>query len=73
MHVTLVHQAHTPPQSTFASGCHAAIVEVDVETGNLAIRQYVVQHDCGRLVNPTIVEGRIRGGAQGRLLGSGIS
>src|SRR5213594_486938 len=45
---------YAPPQSTFASGCHAAIVEVDVDTGNLT------------LVNPTIVEGQIRGGvAQG--------
>jgi aerobic carbon-monoxide dehydrogenase large subunit len=57
---------YAPPQSTFASGCHAAIVEVDVDTGNLTILKYVVQHDCGTLVNPTIVEGQIRGGvAQG--------
>jgi carbon-monoxide dehydrogenase large subunit len=57
---------YAPPQSTFASGCHAAIVEVDVDTGNLTILRYVVQHDCGTLVNPTIVEGQIRGGvAQG--------
>jgi len=57
---------YAPPQSTFASGCHAAIVEVDVETGNLKILRYVVQHDCGTMVNPSIVEGQIRGGvAQG--------
>ncbi len=55
-----------PPQSTFASGCHACIVEVDVETGQLQLLRYVVQHDCGVMVNPTIVEGQIRGGvAQG--------
>jgi len=60
------HGYYAPPQSTFASGCHAAIVEVDVDTGELAILRYVVQHDCGTLVNPTIVEGQIRGGvAQG--------
>jgi len=39
---------------------------VDVETGQLAFLKYVVQHDCGTLVNPTIVEGQIHGGvAQG--------
>jgi carbon-monoxide dehydrogenase large subunit len=57
---------YAPPHATFASGCHAAIVEIDVETGNLKFLRYVVQHDCGTMVNPTIVEGQIRGGvAQG--------
>jgi aerobic carbon-monoxide dehydrogenase large subunit len=57
---------YAPPQATFASGCHAAIVEVDVDTGALRFLRYVVQHDCGTMVNPTVVEGQIRGGvAQG--------
>jgi len=57
---------YAPPQATFASGCHAAIVEVDVETGQVTFEKYVVQHDCGTVVNPTIVEGQIHGGvAQG--------
>ncbi|HEV8311102.1 MAG TPA: aerobic carbon-monoxide dehydrogenase large subunit [Methylomirabilota bacterium] len=57
---------YAPPQATFASGCHAAIVEVDVETGRVTFLRYVVQHDCGTVVNPTIVEGQIHGGvAQG--------
>jgi aerobic carbon-monoxide dehydrogenase large subunit len=57
---------YAPPQATFASGCHAAIVEVDVETGQVTIEKYVVQHDCGTLINPTIVEGQVHGGvAQG--------
>jgi CO/xanthine dehydrogenase Mo-binding subunit len=57
---------HAPSQAAFASGCHAAIVEVDVETGDVRVLRYVVQHDCGTMVNPTIVEGQIRGGvAQG--------
>jgi carbon-monoxide dehydrogenase large subunit len=57
---------YAPPQATFASGCHAAIVEVDPRTGGLRILRYVVQHDCGTLINPTIVEGQIYGGvAQG--------
>jgi carbon-monoxide dehydrogenase large subunit len=57
---------YAPPQATFASGCHAAIVEVDPGTGHLRFLRYVVQHDCGVMVNPTIVEGQIHGGvAQG--------
>jgi carbon-monoxide dehydrogenase large subunit len=57
---------YAPPQSTFASGCHAAIVEVDLATGGVTIVKYVVQHDCGIVVNPMIVEGQICGGvAQG--------
>jgi aerobic carbon-monoxide dehydrogenase large subunit len=57
---------HAPPQATFASGSHAIIVDVDLETGETRVLRYVVQHDCGTMVNPTIVEGQIRGGvAQG--------
>jgi carbon-monoxide dehydrogenase large subunit len=57
---------YAPPQSTFASGCHASIVEVDRATGDVTIVKYVVQHDCGVVVNPMIVEGQICGGvAQG--------
>ncbi|MBI2879421.1 MAG: xanthine dehydrogenase family protein [Candidatus Rokubacteria bacterium] len=57
---------YAPPQATFAHGCHAAVVEVDVETGQVRLLRYVVHHDCGVLINPTIVEGQIHGGiAQG--------
>jgi carbon-monoxide dehydrogenase large subunit len=56
----------SPIQSTFASGMHAAIVETDPETAEIKILRYVVVHDCGRLINPMIVEGQIHGGvAQG--------
>jgi CO/xanthine dehydrogenase Mo-binding subunit len=54
------------PAMTFASGVHGAIVEVDVETGKVRIERYVLVHDCGVVVNPTIVEGQVVGGlAQG--------
>ena len=57
---------YAPPHSTFASGCHAVVVDVDVATGQVRLLRYVVQHDCGILVNPTIVDGQIHGGvAQG--------
>jgi carbon-monoxide dehydrogenase large subunit len=56
----------SPMQSTFASGMHAAIVETDPETAEIKILRYVVVHDCGRVINPMIVEGQIHGGvAQG--------
>ncbi len=55
-----------PSTVTFANGVHAVQVEVDRETGRVAVTRYVVVHDCGRLINPAIVEGQIRGGvAQG--------
>jgi carbon-monoxide dehydrogenase large subunit len=57
---------YAPPHSTFASGCHAVVVDVDIATGRVEVLRYVVQHDCGTIVNPTIVDGQIRGGvAQG--------
>jgi CO/xanthine dehydrogenase Mo-binding subunit len=46
----------------FAGGAHAAVVEVDVETGVVAIERYVVVHDCGTIINPMVVEGQIHGG-----------
>jgi carbon-monoxide dehydrogenase large subunit len=56
----------SPMQSTFASGMHAVIVETDPDTAEITILKYCVVHDCGRLINPRIVEGQIHGGvAQG--------
>jgi CO/xanthine dehydrogenase Mo-binding subunit len=57
---------YSPTRSTFASGMHAAIVEVDPETFQIEILRYCVVHDCGRLINPMIVAGQVHGGvAQG--------
>jgi carbon-monoxide dehydrogenase large subunit len=57
---------YSPVRSTFASGIHAAVVEVDRDTGTVDVLRYAVVHDCGRLINPMIVEGQIHGGvAQG--------
>jgi aerobic carbon-monoxide dehydrogenase large subunit len=56
----------SPVRSTFAAGMHAAIVETDPDTAEVTIVRYCVVHDCGRLINPQIVEGQIHGGvAQG--------
>jgi carbon-monoxide dehydrogenase large subunit len=57
---------YSPVRSTFANGAHAAVVETDPETAEVKILRYCVVHDCGRLINPRIVEGQIHGGvAQG--------
>ncbi len=57
---------YSPVRSTFAAGMHAAIVETDPDTAEIRILRYAVVHDCGKLINPMIVEGQIHGGvAQG--------
>jgi carbon-monoxide dehydrogenase large subunit len=47
---------------THANGTAVVEVEVDVETGAVELRKFVVVHDCGRIVHPTIVDGQIIGG-----------
>lgn len=55
-----------PERGATASGAHAMIVEVDPETMLVQIHKYVVVHDCGRVINPLILDGQIHGGvAQG--------
>ncbi|RMH02326.1 MAG: xanthine dehydrogenase family protein molybdopterin-binding subunit [Chloroflexi bacterium] len=55
-----------PEYGATASGVHAMIVEVDPETMQVQIQKYVVVHDCGRVINPLILDGQIHGGvAQG--------
>lgn len=47
---------------TFSSGCHAAVVAVDPETGQVEILRYVIAHDTGKAINELIVEGQMHGG-----------
>ncbi len=57
---------HHVPTVTYASAVHVAQVEVDVGTGAVKLLRYVVAHDCGKVINPIIVEGQVHGGvAQG--------
>ena len=57
---------HYPGTVAWAFGVHAVALEVDVETCALTLLKYVAGHDCGRPINPMIVEGQIHGGlAQG--------
>jgi 2-furoyl-CoA dehydrogenase large subunit len=48
-------------QLGFASAAHVAVVEVDPETFEIKVLRYLVIHDCGRQINPGIVEGQVHG------------
>jgi carbon-monoxide dehydrogenase large subunit len=55
-----------PDNFSFPHGTHLCAAEVDTETGAVSIRSYVAVDDCGRVVNPLIVDGQVHGGiAQG--------
>jgi carbon-monoxide dehydrogenase large subunit len=56
-------QSFLPSALTYGGGCHAVEVEVDVETCGVRILRYVIVNDCGRMVNPMLVEGQLVGGA----------
>ena len=59
----LEHTAHfLPDQSVYSNGAHVAEVEVDIETGEVKILRYTVAHDCGRVINPMVVNGQVIGG-----------
>jgi carbon-monoxide dehydrogenase large subunit len=54
------------PGSTFPFGAHVAVVEVDTDTGDVRLVRHVAVDDCGRVLNPALVEGQVHGGlAQG--------
>jgi carbon-monoxide dehydrogenase large subunit len=57
---------YDPPNFSWPSGAHVAVVEVDVDTGAVELLRYVAVDDVGRVVNPAIVAGQLHGGlAQG--------
>jgi len=51
-----------PPTVTWGFGVVGAVVEVDRETGVVKLEKLVMLHDCGRVINPLIVEGQVEGG-----------
>jgi len=51
-----------PPNFVYPFGAHIAVVRVDVETGEIKLERYVAVDDCGKVINPMIVEGQIHGG-----------
>jgi carbon-monoxide dehydrogenase large subunit len=61
-----VHGKYQASSATFPSGAHLAIVEVDIETGDVRLRRFVSADDAGRIINPMIAHGQRHGGiAQG--------
>jgi aerobic carbon-monoxide dehydrogenase large subunit len=57
---------YSPASGVFAFGMHAVVVEIDEATCDVRILRYVIGHDCGRIINPMIVDGQLYGGvAQG--------
>jgi CO/xanthine dehydrogenase Mo-binding subunit len=51
-----------PAEPIFSNGAHAAVLEVDLDTGGVTIERIVVVEDCGVVINPAIVEGQVHGG-----------
>jgi carbon-monoxide dehydrogenase large subunit len=55
-----------PSNFTFPFGTHICVVEVDPKNGGVAVKKYVAVDDCGKVINPLLVDGQIQGGiAQG--------
>jgi carbon-monoxide dehydrogenase large subunit len=51
-----------PEGPAYANGANACVVEVDPATGAVRVLRHVIVHDCGRVINPLLVEGQIHGG-----------
>jgi carbon-monoxide dehydrogenase large subunit len=51
-----------PPAQTFPNGCHIVELEIDPDTGTLAIERYTIVDDFGRTINPLLLEGQVHGG-----------
>jgi carbon-monoxide dehydrogenase large subunit len=57
---------YDPVQGTTSSSSHIAVLEIDPQTYIIRLEKYVVAEDCGKLINPLIVDGQVHGGvAQG--------
>jgi carbon-monoxide dehydrogenase large subunit len=65
-HTLDVEVEYDPVQASHPYATHACMVEVDRATGAVEVMRYVVADDCGRVINPMVVDGQVRGGiAQG--------
>jgi carbon-monoxide dehydrogenase large subunit len=51
-----------PKNFTFPFGAHICVVEIDRETGEIEFKRYVAVDDCGRVINPLLVDGQVQGG-----------
>jgi aerobic carbon-monoxide dehydrogenase large subunit len=53
---------YDPENFVWPFGAHAAIVDVDADTGKVKVVRYVAVDDCGRAINPMLIEGQVHGG-----------
>jgi len=51
-----------PGNFTFPFGTHICVVEVEPQTGQIGIKKYIAVDDCGKVINPLLVDGQIQGG-----------
>jgi carbon-monoxide dehydrogenase large subunit len=53
---------YDPENFVFPFGAHACVVDVDPETGKTKVLRYVAVDDCGRAINPLLIDGQVHGG-----------
>ena len=53
---------YDPPNMTYPFGAYVCVLDIDVDTGVVDIRQFYALDDCGTRINPMIIEGQIHGG-----------
>ncbi|MFQ5913744.1 MAG: molybdopterin cofactor-binding domain-containing protein [Nitrospinota bacterium] len=53
---------YTPSMPATSSSCQVCVVEVDVQTGFVKVLRHILAHDCGRVINPLLLEGQVHGG-----------
>lgn len=54
---------YDPPNMTYPFGAYICVMEIDVDTGEHAVRKFYALDDCGTRINPMIIEGQVHGGA----------
>ena len=59
----VLHRYTSDQLFVFSNACHLCTVEIDPHTGVVTLLRYIVSEDCGVMINPSIVEGQIAGGA----------
>ena len=50
-------------ESSYPFGAHVSVVEIDADTGDVRVLRHIAVDDCGRILNPMLVEGQVHGGA----------
>ena len=53
---------YDPPNMTYPFGAYICVMEIDVDTGEIAVRQFYALDDCGTRINPMVIEGQVHGG-----------